>query len=383
MLKYLLKKEVLLKIKLNNEMKVDEHYIKEFEELNLKFMYPCIYKEGITDDKKKEMLIFLNNNYKGDKFVSNYSYELFDYCIQKSIVIELRDHLKIIGLLVGCKMVLSVNGESKEFVEAKFMCLDKTNQESDFISIVCSNFKKNIKKYMINLLKKECINQGIYYGYCINNSNRGGEFCKKKIYYRPLNVEKLVCMKMLYFTSELNKELYKKVYNTFNYVYDYEMGKSIKYDCKYIDTIELSEKLIKYYRNKYDIYDYSLLSVDSLKRILDSDCFNNFVVYDEYNEIISYMCVYKVEKTKDILKSYKDGCVYLLFLDNDEEINSFLEIVFKYMYDNKVFDRITICDTFKINYKNSKFVRDGDLNYYIYENDGLKMYSRDNGLISI
>lgn len=380
MLKLLLKKEIvkdfiLEENKNENEVKLIEEIIKEFEGKNKDFLYPCIYREEVKKVKKEEILIFLNNNYKykDDKFSLNYSYELFDYYTKKCIIVELRNHYKIVGIIIGCKKIISCGNKLKEFIEVNMLCLDEKARN------------KNITSYLKSLLKREALNCGIYNGYYMNtniNTVNKGNFCVKKVYTRPLDIGKMESIGFLSFKSKLCKDLYKKVYSTFSYKFNYLNERYIKYNPINVDLFMLSKKLKEYYKDKFKIYEHGLLSEESLKILFKNDCFDKFVIYNKSDEIVDFVCIYKLNIiNNNTFNVLKNGYVYLLLGDDAE---SLLEVICEYLYKNDIIDMLSVYNNFKINYIHNKFVSDNTTNsYYMCNKNDCKISSYFNGLTTI
>ena len=149
---------------------------KNLENCNLK--YNVIQQP--TEEKKSEILNFLNQNYvyKNDmSFV--YSNSLFSYAIRDSIIIEFFSENRRIGLIIGMRKKITIKQETFEITEVDFLSLSP-----DF---------RNLKfaPQMIQILTLESIKVfGIHRAYyTISNPIKSECFGTKRMFHRPINTQ--------------------------------------------------------------------------------------------------------------------------------------------------------------------------------------------------
>jgi hypothetical protein len=222
-------------------------------------------------------------------------------------------------------------------------------------------------------------------------------FCKKHFYYRPIYIDKLLKSDILNRLSDNDINVYQKVYNTFSYHILFLENVKIEFiaDAEKYDEYdlydlaeELSDKLLEYNEKTKEVFDY--IDKNEMYDILKNPVFYKFILRNNNNEIIDFVCIkwYYITNNKKKDKIYsKNGKYYCSFYSNSSSlhISYILEAVSEYCYKNDILDIITLEDFFTGDETNYfKLIKKCTRYYYIKNiKTSLVVNSRKNGLIGL
>ena len=362
----------------------DELLVKINDEITnskIQLDYSILNIDDLSDEQLNNMIEFINNNYiisDNDEFRLIYTLDLLKFYCRDTIILEFypkdSDSKRVVGYIMGKRVNISLYNKD-------FKCLDV-----NFLCVIPTLRNLGLSSYMINSLTKESIDK---YGigsahYTISSRINSPSFCKKQCYHRLINIEKLKDSN--FFNSDININIYKKVYNTFSYHIDFNNKYRVNMIHNELD-LELIEKLynkyIDYAKKTYDIYDK--ITFDEFEDTFENDAFYHFIVYDAYDNIVSYVSLFRLDTLnykKDI--DYRSGYLYNMFFNKSIRKENVLESVHEYIYKNNVFDVTTFSDIFNINYNNIKCIQgSGVLRYYLFNITCNSIDSIKNGLITI
>jgi hypothetical protein len=387
--------------------------IDEINKSKIKLDYNIIMDPN--DECKNHLLKFINNNYdtSNSHLVLQYSKSLLDYFINNDslcIIFYPKGHGttkppqsqttnknkcnfdKMVGLIIAKKHTLSILENTNtpnyfknyETIDADFLCLIKPLRNL------------HISSYMINIVTKECLvqyNKQVCSAiYTINKPIKVPHFSRKTFYHRPLNINELISSDMLNIEST-NENVYKKIYNTFNYHKNFFTDCSLEY-YNYIQNVDDSlldfiyDKLLTYNKTNYHIFESK--SKEDVKKMLQNPVFHKFIIKNKSNEIIDFICLYNLNTLNKNTNTFiRCGHFYSFFLhDNSNSyIYNILEIISEYCYKHNLFDELIIMNILNIpcdKYKLFKLLKgSGQLFYYIYNIDIPFIHSHQNGLVTI
>lgn len=351
---------------LDNE-KLLEHVKKHIDNSEFKLDYYINKDIEIT-----KLCSFIDHNYighSGDTFI--YTQDVIKYYINNSLVISFYKKEKMIGLIVGKKTKLIINGNNYNSIEV------------NFLSLIPEYRNKNIAPLLISILTKEVIlnyNIGIAH-YTINSNIRSPYYGLKYFYHRFINIEKL-------FECEfIGKDSFdmKEKFNTFSYNENLKKQKIMYYNSEN-KSQNISESIIKLiYDNlclfnnfKYKIFENKLY--EDIKKTFLSKSFHHFIFHENYN-IKNYVCICKMKMANIITRNrYDNGYINNIFYEDD--LNDLTEYLGEYIFKNNIFDVITWSDFFKIN--NDKINKGtGFLKYYLFNMKSNEINNYENGLITL
>jgi hypothetical protein len=269
-------------------------------------------------------------------------------------------------------------------------------ETNDIINISISTFIKMFDTnyllcFIYNLnIKRNSFNE-------IDEIDKNTLFSKKYFYYRPIYIDKLLKSDILNRLSDNDINIFKKIYNTFSYHISFLKNVKIefiagadKYDeyDLYDLAEELSDKLVEYNEKTKDVFDY--IDKNEMFDILKSPLFYKFIIRNNNNEIINFVCIkwcyITNNKGKDKIYS-KNGKYYCSFYSNSSSlyISYILEAISEYCYRNNILDIITLEDFFTGDETNYfKLIKKCSRYYYIKNvKTSFVINSRRNGLIGL
>jgi hypothetical protein len=181
--------------------------------------------------------------------------------------------------------------------------------------------------------------------------------------------------------------LLKRVYNSFSYPKDFFLTlKAFNVLDEYVD--ELYNKLVEYNSTNYDIFEYK--SKDDFIEILNNPIFLKFITVDKNNNILDFICLFKLDTYNTELKTKsRNGNVYCMFLEkySNTRLSYLLEAITEHCYKNDIYDVITVMNIFNANpdsYNAFKLLKaSADLYYYLYNIEITPISPHKNGLITI
>ena len=116
-----------------------------------------------------------------------------------------------------------------------------------------------------------------------------------------------------------------------------------------------------------------------------NDNFYHFIVRNEKEEIINYVCMFRLDYYNKTNNSYyRNGYIYKMFFNDDNIINS-MELINEYIHNNNIFDIITCVEIFNNNeYKLMNYFKSvNSLNYYFYNINNILIENHRNGIVTI
>ena len=352
----------------------------ELENTRIKLNYSIKNLNQLSETEQYKILNFINANYissTDNDFKLLYSLDLLKYYADNALLIEFypksNSYNNVVGYIIGKSHETIIDQKNINCLEVNFLC------------IIPELRNLGLSGFMINTLTKESIlNYNISVAhYTIFSEIKSPHFSKKKIYYRIINIPKL--LNTGFINNDANIPLYKKIYNTFSYrknntniVYingnDHE-----NVNDHFIDT--LYNRYIEYAHNTYDIYNY--ISFEDFKKTFYNKSFHHFIIYNNSGEIVAYVCMFNINilNTHTNL-TYNSGYLYNMFFEI--QIEDTLEYIHEYIYNNDIFDVITFTDIFYFDYNNIKCIPgSGYLHYYLFNSKVKKIENYKNGLITI
>lgn len=337
--------------------------------------YFIINWKECLNDKKYEILDFINTSYISsvdDNYKLKYTIELLDFYCKDAIIIEFYKNEHIYGYIMGRKENIKVNKKDFEILEVNFLCISVKER------------KVGISSYMINILTKESIlayNIGIAH-YTISTNIKSPYFCEKDFYHRILNIDKLNIVN--FFNSNVDINLYKQLYNTFEYNIDFKNNYYIKcikgdYDTELIRELYLLHK--QYNRDSFIVYKDE--DIETFRESFMNNSFTHFIIYKSQN-IVSYISMFELDTIYKTTIKYKSGFLYnMFFIDKSLLINSF-NLISEYIYINGIYDLISFGDIFQLDYNDLKCIKGtGHLKYYLFNMESSVIEACENALITI
>jgi hypothetical protein len=351
---------------------------KYLENNNFQLDYNVIESEQLSSDKISSIVTFVNKNYvtsKDNVMMLSYTDNLFSYYCNNALIIEFYPKNKntIIGYIVGKKSTLSIHDKTLDSSEVNFLC------------IIPSLRNLGVSSYMINVLTKEIITRWniITSHYTIEKNINSPYFGEKMYYHRLINISNLFNTGFL---ENVDKNILIKAYNNFAFPADFTNTHTLKYI--YNQNIEesllvsLYDSYIDYCKNTYDIYE--TITLNEFKKTFTNKSFHHFIVYNK-NEIVAYVCIFGLDSLNKIVNLLqKTGYYYHMFFNQKNNLLHYLELIHEYIYNNDLFDVLTLSDIFDINYNKYKYIRgSGVLRYYLYNFKISVINNNKNGLITI
>jgi len=385
-----------------------------------------VYKNNINNIYK-EFTDFINSNYIiSDTNSVIYSYDLIDYyCNNNSLLIEFyaKGTTKIIGYIVGKKQNLFIYNNYINTIEVNFLC------------IIPKLRNINMATYLINVLTRETvINYNIATAhYTVARNINSPHFSEKKYYHRLINIKTLQNAEFL--NSKEDTEMCINIFNKFYYTNDFNKIHLLEYynnnNIKNYDITvikELYEMMICYYKKIFKIFHN--ISFNEFYNTFTNNSFYHFIIKKD-NNIISYLCFFKLESINNLKnEKYVNGYLYNMFFNDmknndnnivdtndnnivdtndnnivdtndnnnivdtndnnivdkiniDKIINS-LELVNEYIYNNNIFDVVTILDIFDFDYNKINLICGSGLLRYYFFNTNISITNNNlNQLITI
>jgi hypothetical protein len=204
--------------------------------------------------------------------------------------------------------------------------------------------------YILDVALKEYYtthNQLLYCGtYKITKKLTLPSTSRQHLFFRPLKIKKLLDENIIRLTNINNISLLTKLYNTFSYPINFIDNVQLQYFQNLKDWTQdeiddiidiLYEKLISYNQQNYNVYN----KIDKMdfKNVLDNNVFHKFIIRDNNDTILDFVCVYSTTNNNII-----DGIVFQMFF-NKSDINSIsytLECIYEFCFFNNLFDTITL-----------------------------------------
>lgn len=354
-----------------------KHFEQLFQNSKIKLSFTIHHNlddTSLSKDKKMLLLDFINNNYlRNDKFIVNYSYDLFNYYIHNSIIVEChpKDHTdKTIGIIVGKRKKLyynkthtATNGnhETYNILEVNFLCL--TKQLRDL----------HIAPLIINKLSEVAV---IHYDiitayYTVANEIKSPYFSEKKLYHVPIHLQPLIdcgffgsksiTINQIYNYYKNDQKKIHKIESIYNHKCEYINGSSD--DNMNILSSLLCKQLESFYKNQYILFDVH--TEQEIYSLLKNKSFHNFIFYDEKGVVSDYVCFFQLDcHAIEGNSSFKSGYLYTYFF-NDTHLKDKLNYIYLKLANENILDMITI-NNFDI-FKDFNYVIGSDsLKYYMY-----------------
>lgn len=361
------------------------------------YMYSTF--DSPLDEKTLEQLTdFINLNYhkKSDYYKLTYSKELLDYytstnCIT-TFLYQKDNPDKIVGCLIGKNIEVEVN-ENIEFTQHHLL-------EANFLCIVPELRSINLTNYLNYIITTEFVKRwNVCSAYFTGTKQLRWvtPFSSKKIYFRPINYNKLIDTGFL--SQNYNKTKLKKLYNSFSYQISFQkkhtllyLNKDVEIDDDFVNIIH--EKLYNYQRDNHFLFQVH--SHNDIKNMLTNPRFHNFIFLDKENnnEIVYFVNFYELDFYYDNVSfmfhpktNFKNIYLYSCFFKNKENVNNVLELIHKYLYENNITDLTNIFDIFGYSDKdfyNMKLLKNANKIYYYTVNFEIpEIQSRFNSMITI
>lgn len=372
--------------------------------------YKCII---IKKDDKKEVIDFIHKNDK--KYKLNDIFFSKDYLYLKIVKNDDNNNIYAIVFLKKQSLFIKDDCDFKLYnsMYIDYICqVDKCtfdrrqgSYNNDNVFYINNN-ENEINENEIN--KNDIINMSVNIflkEYNINtisciiyNKNTldidSSLFSKKYFYYRPIGIDNLIKSKILNEFNNKDKKLFLKIYNTFSYHISFL--KNIKLEFITIDRYNdnelyilsriLSDMLFEYNEKNMDIFEY--IDINEMYDILKSPLFYKFIIRNNDNIIIDFVCIQYSYITNNIDKIFcKNGKYYCCFYSDSSSIyiSYILEMISEYCYKNNLIDIITLNDFFTGEDANYfKLIKKSTQYYYI---KNIKISSiisaRKNGLLEL
>lgn len=356
----------------------------EMQESKIQLDY--VVKDLSDENIQLEILNFINANYKQKHYSFEYSVDLFNYFKGKNYLALCffpKGKNIMVGFVCGTKRTIGIRWYGVTSVlDVNFLCLHKNLR------------KLHASSFMINALTKECLlkfNGDVSCAvYTIGSMLRKPFFCKKQYYHRPIHMTNLLQSKMI--NECYGTDVWKKVYSTFSYTKTFKDQHTVMYingtGLSHQLYRQLTEITISYYREKYYIY-----SLDHrLDEIALNKAFHMFII--KKNDIVrDFVCFYRLDtayiegEENEVL--CKNGYIYISCFDKSDVVHkcNVLEFVYKYIYDNQIFDIVTTMDMFKGDEKDYYIMKylpgSSQLYYYMYNMKMPLLSSFENELVTI
>jgi hypothetical protein len=333
--------------------------------------------ESLPYEKKVQIVDFINTNYKSksDTISLVYTLDILNYFLtSETLIIEYYPSNRNvqIGLIIGKKEELMVNGIREFYIEVNFLCLNESLRNLHASSI------------MINILTKECIerfNIGIAH-YTIGKEIKSPSFCCKQMFHRPINVNNLVHCGF-FGDSDLLTLIEK--YNTWG------ANDAKKHNLMYLNgdvpesSDEIFDNLVEFRNKEYKIHDR--ISKKDILKTFSNKAFHHFMfrsTNDASHKIDSYFCFFDLKSVNNGTgEVYTNGVLLRYYITNTKtNVSRLLEEVSKKCYEMGNFDTLTIHDSFRYKFKNW-LVGSGKLKYYIFNQEINNIEPFENGLVTI
>lgn len=317
---------------------------------------------------------------KHDNYFKFYNSVCVDYiCKRQNIKNNIDNDNVIYEDSIPLKTIFSDDLEIDDIINISISTFIKMYDENNLLCYIYNlNFKKNI------------------FGE-VDEIDKNTLFSKKYFYYRPIYIDKLIESNILDNLSDSNKNIFKKIYNTFSYHRSFLKNVNIEFIVntdKYNEydlydlAKELSDKLLEYNKKTKDAFDY--IDKDEMFDILNSPLFYKFIIRNNNNEIVNFVCIrwFYITNNKTTNKIYsKNGKYYCNFYSNPSSlyISYILEAVSEYCYQKNILDIITLEDFFTGDDTNYfKIIKKCSRYYYIKNiNTSFVINPRKNGLIGL
>jgi hypothetical protein len=341
---------------------------KELEEAKIKLDYTAIEGVDIPHEKRKELLVFINENYFNTGRVRvEYSSSFLDYYLRDSLVLIFHPKGRIdtmVGLIIARRKNLQIYDTISNISEASFLCL------------IPKLRSLHLAPYIIGVLVRESVlklnNSRAYY--TISTPIKSPSFGRKYMYYRPVNIDTVVQCGVLEPGS--NKNTLKKKYNKFTDIYPLE------YSCgKNEHAAGIQAKILDYSKRTYSIFDHK--PVEDIEAMLQCPAFHLFTL----NDMSDIICINEVDVYTQGLGSFKMGYIYInVFSDySTKHIRRVIDSVAAYCLKHKILDNIAVAENFPIdNYEDVNFFNiNSSLGYYIYNMNTSLIDNKKNGIVMI
>ncbi len=394
----------------------------EIENNKIQLDYDIIINPN--DNIKQHLLNFINNNYmhKNAQFTLIYTKDLLNYFISSNTLCVVfypkgtKSNLntlnciidKMIGIIIGKPQILNI----RHIIENENYTKLYNSIDVDFLCIKQQLRNLHVSSYMINVLTNKCITEYdkkiCCATYTTNRMLHVKPFCTSTYYNRPLQIDNLLKCELLIDDNLNTKQIYKQIYNTFQYSSDFLSNKTLTYfnilpnilpnnvgNGDKIDPQEISNEIYnllqKYNKSEYDIYAYK--SKNDILYLLKNPAFHKFIIKDNTNTITDFICLYNLE-TKNLKSNYtcQNGYIYTLFFSKTDNLykSNILELISEYCYQHKIFDMIIMLNIFdhttdtNTDYLKHKLIKTyPNLYYYIYNIEIPTISPFRNGLITI
>ena len=236
--------------------------------------------------------------------------------------------------------------------------------------------------YILDIALKEYYikhNQLLYCGtYKITKKLTLPSISRQHLFFRPLQIKKLLDESAIRATDINNISLLTKLYNTFSYPINFINDIQLQYFQNLKDWTQdeindiidiLYEKLIRYNQQHYNVYNK--IDKTDFKNILDNNAFHKFIIRDNDDTILDFVCLYSTTYSTTN-NNIVDGIMFQMFFNNPNinNISYTLECIYEFCFFNNLFDIITLPNflplkpyqykTFKLLLKKQIFY------YYIY-----------------
>ena len=375
------KREIFQSKQIINENDFVEYISQMINNNDIKLNY------NIVNSNHYMFLPFINqNNHMG------ISCDLLNYFLKpRSLSIAFYQNGELVAFLTANKKELCVR-ENNDIINTDDFFKSYKNLIFDIFAISKQINKTPFYYYILDVALKEYYikhNELLYCGtYKINKKLSLPSVSKQQLFFRPLKVKKLLDANIIRVTDINDISLLTKLYNTFSYPISLINDIQLQYFQNLKDWTQdeinsivdiLYEKLIVYNQQNYNIYNK--IHKTDLKNILDNNVFHKFIIRDNDNTILDFVCLHSTTNNNII-----DGILFQMFF-NKSDINSIsytLECVYEYCFFNNLFDIITLPNflhlkqyqyrTLKLLLKNQIFY------YYIYNIEMSNISPFKNGL---
>jgi hypothetical protein len=336
-----------------------------------------------TNDIKLIYSIVKSNHYMFLPFINQYNHikvscDLLDYFLKpNSLSIAFYQSGELVAFLTANKKDLCIR-ENNDIINKDDFFKSYKNLFFDIFAISKQINHTPFYYYILDIALKEYYikhNELLYCGtYKINKKLSLPTISRHHLFFRPLKVKKLLDANIIKVTDINDISLLTKLYNTFSYPINFINVIQLQYFQNLKDWTQdeinsvvdiLYEKLIVYNQQHCNIYN-KIHKID-LKNTLDNNVFHKFIIRDNDNTILDFVCLYSTTNDNII-----DGIMFQMFFNKSDtySISHTLECVYEYCFFNNLFDIITLPNflhikqyqyrTFKLLLKNQTFY------YYIY-----------------
>lgn len=332
---------------------------------------------SLSKDKKKFLLDFINNNYlRNDNFIVNYSYDLFNYYIHNSIIVECHPkdrNDKTIGVIVGKIKKLCYNKnkentkridtiETYDSLEVDFLCLTKQLRDLHIAPLIINKLSEvALVKYNIRMAY-----------YTVADNIKSPYFSEKKLYHIPIHLQPLIdcgffgsksttISQIHNFYKDKQKTIHK-IESIYNHRCQYINGNSAE-NMNMLQSV-LCKQLDSFYKNKYILFDVH--TEQEILSLLNNKSFHNFIFYDEKGIVSDYVCFFQLDcHAIEGNSFFKSGFLYTYFFNDTHLLKDKLNYIYLKLANENILDMITI-NNFDI-FKDFNYVIGSDsLKYYMY-----------------